>query len=129
MPGFSLSPYRFAAPSSGQPSPGGVCPDAGAPSAADSLPLGAIPLLAAGAPDHPETVARVAADMNRVYAEFVRSPEGVGFQGQVSIIGERRRRQEGKNTAHVLRALAPSLTRHRMDSMSLWPFYSLIQFS
>ena len=77
-----------------------MCPEPGAPTAADCLPLGAIPLLAAGAPDHPETVARLAAEMNRVYTEFVRSPQGAGFQGQVSIIGEVPRWQGRQNTAN-----------------------------
>ncbi|KAF0299117.1 Protein retinal degeneration B [Amphibalanus amphitrite] len=82
----SLSPYSFTTPCSSGGGGGGS--DQSPPSATDSLPIGAIPLLAAAAPDHREAVAQVASEMNRVYLEFVRSPAGAGFQGQVSIIAD-----------------------------------------
>ncbi|XP_037088501.1 protein retinal degeneration B-like isoform X3 [Pollicipes pollicipes] len=79
----SLSPYSFASvPAAGAAAGGDAW------TAADPLPVAAVPLLAAGSPDHHDTVARLASQMNRVFQEFVRSPAGLGFQGQVSIIAD-----------------------------------------
>nr|CAG4640614.1 EOG090X00NX [Eulimnadia texana] len=51
-------------------------------------PLGCLPLLAATAPDYAETVNRVIQSANQVYAEFIKSPEGLGFSGQVSVLAD-----------------------------------------
>ncbi|KAL1140219.1 hypothetical protein AAG570_000151 [Ranatra chinensis] len=54
----------------------------------DSVPIGAIPLLASGAPEHVEAVSRTIQTANGVYADFIRSAEGKGFNGSVCFIGD-----------------------------------------
>lgn len=54
----------------------------------DTIPIGAIPLLASSTPEYQDTVSRVIAGANQVYHDFIRSDEGRGFTGQVCLIGD-----------------------------------------
>ncbi|XP_060612817.2 membrane-associated phosphatidylinositol transfer protein 3 [Anolis sagrei] len=54
----------------------------------DHLPLAALPLLAISSPEYQGAVATVISRANQVYAQFLRSPEGLGFSGQVCLIGD-----------------------------------------
>ncbi|XP_073982579.1 retinal degeneration B isoform X1 [Rhodnius prolixus] len=54
----------------------------------DSVPLGAIPLLATCTPEYIEIVTKTIQSANLTFNEFVRSDEGRGFTGQVVIIGD-----------------------------------------
>lgn len=77
---FSLSPYSFdVSPSS---------TDGSAPVTHDSIPIGAIPMFLTSSPEYWEHVHRAVAQTNQVYHDFLKSEEGLGFQGQVCIIGE-----------------------------------------
>ena len=49
------------------------------------IPLGALPILAASSSKYYELVAATIMRMNNVYNEFMRSSEGQGFVGQVSL--------------------------------------------
>lgn len=55
-------------------------------SSVDHLPLAALPILAIAAPLYQNAVAAVIAQANQVYRNFLQSPEGVGFTGQVNIL-------------------------------------------
>lgn len=55
-------------------------------SSVDHLPLAALPILAIAAPHYQNAVAAVIAQANQVYRNFLQSPEGVGFTGQVNIL-------------------------------------------
>jgi len=59
-------------------------------SSVDHLPLAALPILAIAAPHYQNAVAAVIAQANQVYRNFLQSPEGVGFTGQVNtlVIGQ-----------------------------------------
>ncbi|XP_041763782.1 protein retinal degeneration B isoform X1 [Anopheles merus] len=73
----SLSPYSFnTSPSSADVS-----------SLAD-VPIGAIPLLATCSPDFQESVSRAVSCANQTFADFLKSDEGRGFNGQVVLIGD-----------------------------------------
>ncbi|XP_078681622.1 membrane-associated phosphatidylinositol transfer protein 1-like [Branchiostoma floridae x Branchiostoma belcheri] len=54
----------------------------------EHLPIGAMPLLAAVSADFPEHVAAVISRANQVFHDFLSSPEGAGFCGQVCLIGD-----------------------------------------
>ncbi|KAI4556025.1 hypothetical protein MJT46_014648 [Ovis ammon polii x Ovis aries] len=54
----------------------------------DHVPLAALPLLAISSPQYQDAVATVIERANQVYAEFLKSPDGIGFSGQVSLIGD-----------------------------------------
>ncbi|XP_065162391.1 protein retinal degeneration B isoform X4 [Atheta coriaria] len=54
----------------------------------DSIPIGAIPLLASSNADYQEAVTKTINGANIVYQEFLRSEEGQGFTGQVCIVGD-----------------------------------------
>ncbi|XP_062867504.1 PITP-less RdgB-like protein [Trichomycterus rosablanca] len=54
----------------------------------DHLPLAALPILAAAAPHYLYAVASVITQANRVYADFLHSPEGLGFTGQVCLVAD-----------------------------------------
>ncbi|XP_015115012.1 protein retinal degeneration B isoform X2 [Diachasma alloeum] len=54
----------------------------------DTIPIGAIPLLASCAPEYQEAVSKVVIGANQIYHEFIRSDEGKGFAGQVSFVGD-----------------------------------------
>ncbi|XP_076290130.1 retinal degeneration B isoform X2 [Lasioglossum baleicum] len=75
----SLSPYSFDISPS--------CVDA-PPVTNDTIPIGAIPLLASSTPEYQDAVSRVITGANQVYHEFLRSDEGRGFTGQISFIGD-----------------------------------------
>lgn len=76
---FSLSPYSFDI------SPSTV----DAPLVTnDTIPIGAIPLLASSTPEYQDAVSRVIAGANQVYHEFIKSEEGRGFAGQICLIGD-----------------------------------------
>lgn len=53
----------------------------------DSVPLGAVPLLASCTPEYTELVNRTIQAANGAYSEFIRSSDGIGFSGQVVLIG------------------------------------------
>ncbi|XP_069988324.1 protein retinal degeneration B isoform X5 [Penaeus vannamei] len=73
----SLSPYGLDS------SP--VC---GETSGGDSVPVGAVPLLATATPEYEDAVMRTLNATNAAYHEFLRSEEGHGFNGQVCLIGD-----------------------------------------
>ncbi|XP_045127112.1 protein retinal degeneration B-like isoform X6 [Portunus trituberculatus] len=73
----SLSPYGLDA-----------TPVCGEVSGGDSVPVGAVPLLATSVPEYDEYVVRTLNSTNAAYHEFLRSEEGHGFNGQVCIIGD-----------------------------------------
>lgn len=76
---FSLSPYSFDMSPS--------CMDA--PQVTnDTIPIGAIPLLASASSDYDEAVSRVVTNANQIYQEFIKSEEGKGFSGQICFIGD-----------------------------------------
>lgn len=54
----------------------------------DTIPIGAIPLLASSTPEYRDAVSRVIAGANQVYNEFIKSEEGRGFTGQICFIGD-----------------------------------------
>ena len=49
----------------------------------DHIPLAALPLLAISSPRYQDAVAMVISRANQVYNEFLKSPDGTGFNGQV----------------------------------------------
>ncbi|TMW50269.1 hypothetical protein DOY81_004650 [Sarcophaga bullata] len=72
----SLSPYSFDS-----------SPSADMPNIAD-VPIGAIPLLAVSSPEFQDTVNKTVQAANIVYHEFLKSEEGLGFSGQIVILGD-----------------------------------------
>lgn len=54
----------------------------------DTIPIGAIPLLATSTPEYHDAVTKVVSGANQVYQEFIKSEEGRGFNGQVCFIGD-----------------------------------------
>uniref|UniRef100_G3TJW1 PITPNM family member 3 n=1 Tax=Loxodonta africana TaxID=9785 RepID=G3TJW1_LOXAF len=63
--------------------------DEGGPSnSQDHAPLAALPLLAISSPQYQDAVATVIERANQVYGEFLKSSDGVGFSGQVCLIGD-----------------------------------------
>ncbi|XP_072518233.1 PITP-less RdgB-like protein [Salminus brasiliensis] len=57
-------------------------------SSVDHLPLAALPILAIAAPRYQDAVASVIAQANQVYHNFLQSPEGLGFSGQVCLVAD-----------------------------------------
>uniref|UniRef100_A0A8D0L2B2 PITPNM family member 3 n=1 Tax=Sphenodon punctatus TaxID=8508 RepID=A0A8D0L2B2_SPHPU len=57
-------------------------------SSEDHIPLAALPLLAISSPQYQDAVAMVISRANQVYNEFLKSPDGTGFSGQVCLIGD-----------------------------------------
>ena len=51
-------------------------------------PLGCLPLFAASSPEYSDSVTRLIQLANQTYAEFIKSPEGTGFSGPVTIVGD-----------------------------------------
>ncbi|KAF2905240.1 hypothetical protein ILUMI_00964 [Ignelater luminosus] len=75
----SLSPYSFDV------SPSSI----DVPSVThDSIPIGAIPLLASSNSEYQEAVSRTISGANIVYQEFLKTEEGMGFTGQVCIVAD-----------------------------------------
>ncbi|XP_023372620.1 membrane-associated phosphatidylinositol transfer protein 2 isoform X4 [Otolemur garnettii] len=54
----------------------------------DHIPLAALPLLATSSPQYQEVVATVIQRANLAYGDFIKSQEGVTFNGQVCLIGD-----------------------------------------
>ncbi|XP_077336583.1 membrane-associated phosphatidylinositol transfer protein 3 isoform X2 [Lithobates pipiens] len=54
----------------------------------DHIPLAALPLLAISSPQYQDAVAMVISRANQVYNEFLKSPDGADFNGQVCLIGD-----------------------------------------
>ncbi|XP_043281556.1 protein retinal degeneration B isoform X2 [Venturia canescens] len=54
----------------------------------DTLPIGAIPLLATSTSEYQDAVSKVVSGANQVYQDFLRSEEGHGFTGQISFVGD-----------------------------------------
>lgn len=75
---FRLSPYSFA-----------VSPSAmeGTNITHDSIPIGAIPILAGCSHDYKDLVSNVIRMGNQTYRDFIKSDEGFGFNGRVYLIG------------------------------------------
>lgn len=69
----------------------------------DHVPLAALPLLAVSSPRYQDAVATVIERANQVYMEFLRSPDGIGFSGQVG--------QPGPAWPGLTAALGPAPTR------------------
>ncbi|CAN7986854.1 unnamed protein product [Ixodes hexagonus] len=76
----NLSPYSF------QASPCAL--DGSTFRHQDSIPLGALPLFGVSSPEYPELVAKTVCAANQVYHDFLKSEQGQGFTGQVSLIGD-----------------------------------------
>ncbi|CAG0925135.1 unnamed protein product, partial [Notodromas monacha] len=76
----SLSPYSFDV------SP--TASDGNVSITRDAIPIGAVPLFMTNSPEYHDAVSRVISRANSVYHEFLRSEEGVGFSGQVVIVGD-----------------------------------------
>ncbi|XP_046680815.1 protein retinal degeneration B isoform X3 [Homalodisca vitripennis] len=75
----SLSPYSFDVSPSCSDTPHVTH---------DSVPIGAIPLLASAATDYQEAVSRTISAANLTYSDFLKSEEGKGFNGQINLIGD-----------------------------------------
>jgi len=73
-----LSPYSFDVSPSGM-----ECTNI----THDSVPIGAIPILAGCSHDYKDIVSNVIRMANQVYREFIKSDEGFGFNGRVYFIG------------------------------------------
>ncbi|XP_023026564.2 retinal degeneration B isoform X1 [Leptinotarsa decemlineata] len=54
----------------------------------DSIPIGAIPILASSSTDYVEAVSRTINAANAAYQEFIKSEEGLGFSGQVCVMAD-----------------------------------------
>ncbi|KAG5284366.1 hypothetical protein AALO_G00025920 [Alosa alosa] len=57
-------------------------------SSVDHLPLAALPLLTITTPRYQDGVATVIHQANQVYSNFLQSPEGIGFSGQVCLVAD-----------------------------------------
>ncbi|CAK9810045.1 Protein retinal degeneration B [Anthophora plagiata] len=75
----SLSPYSFDVSPSSMDAPQVTH---------DTIPIGAIPLLASSTTEYQEAVSQVIAGANQVYHDFIKSEEGRGFTGQICFIGD-----------------------------------------
>lgn len=78
------------------------------------VPIGAIPLLTTCSPDFQEAINKTVTNANAVYQEFLKSEEGKGFNGQVTIIGD----SMGAILAHDALCRVAS-TRHDSDASNL----------
>lgn len=82
----SLSPYSFDASSSPSSLDGST--SASTLGTQDFIPISAVPLFATSSVEYAEIVSRVIYSTNQVYHEFLRSEDGIGFNGQVVLIGD-----------------------------------------
>ncbi|XP_064434327.1 membrane-associated phosphatidylinositol transfer protein 2 isoform X7 [Mirounga angustirostris] len=57
-------------------------------SSQDHIPLAALPLLATSSPQYQEAIAMVIQRTNLAYGDFIKSQEGMTFNGQVCLIGD-----------------------------------------
>jgi len=69
---FSLNPYSYD--------------ESCLSSSEDHIPLAALPLLAVSSPQYQDAVAMVISRANQVYNDFLKSTDGVGFNGQVGLL-------------------------------------------
>ncbi|XP_044015290.1 protein retinal degeneration B isoform X2 [Aphidius gifuensis] len=54
----------------------------------DTIPIGAIPMLATSTPDYQDSITKVINSANQIYSDFIKCDEGKGFAGQISFIGD-----------------------------------------
>ena len=54
----------------------------------DNLPVGTIPLFATSSPEYKTSLSRVIVSANNVYQDFLKSPEAIGFCGQICLVGD-----------------------------------------
>ncbi|KER19070.1 hypothetical protein T265_12025 [Opisthorchis viverrini] len=54
----------------------------------DVMPLGSVPLFLTNSPNYSQLLHELACRLNTHYAEFLRSPEGVGFNGCVYLVAD-----------------------------------------
>ncbi|XP_055514091.1 LOW QUALITY PROTEIN: membrane-associated phosphatidylinositol transfer protein 3 [Leucoraja erinacea] len=54
----------------------------------EHIPMSALPLLAISSPQYQDAVAAVINRANQTYNEFLKSEDGIGFNGQVCLIGD-----------------------------------------
>ena len=54
----------------------------------DNLPVGTIPLFATSSPEYKSSLSKVIVSANHVYQDFLKSPEGIGFCGQICLVGD-----------------------------------------
>jgi hypothetical protein len=54
----------------------------------ESIPIGAIPLISTSQIEYLDAVVKTVSAANQVYAEFLKSDEGQGFNGQIVFIGD-----------------------------------------
>ncbi|XP_029155985.1 protein retinal degeneration B isoform X2 [Nylanderia fulva] len=102
----SLSPYSFDVSPS--------CMDA--PQVThDTIPIGAIPLLASSSSDYQDAVSRVVLAANQVYHDFVKSEEGKGFSGQICFVGD----SVGSILAYDALSRATQHSRHSSENSIL----------
>ena len=64
----------------------------------DRLPIGTIPILATSSPDYQASVTKMVTCANDIFADFLKSEEGLGFCGQVCLIGKSRLRPKKMQT-------------------------------
>ncbi|XP_078292017.1 membrane-associated phosphatidylinositol transfer protein 2 isoform X10 [Panthera onca] len=57
-------------------------------SSQDHIPLAALPLLATSSPQYQEAIATVIQRANLAYGDFIKSQEGMTFNGQICLIGD-----------------------------------------
>ena len=75
----SLSPYSF------QASPSAID---GVYHTFDAVPIGSLPLFAVSSHEYHESVSKVISSTNHTYSDFLKSEEGLGFCGQICVIGD-----------------------------------------
>ena len=76
----SLSPYGFDALTPGSAESCGTLPWS-----QEFVPLGAVALFSTCSPEYQDNINTVVAKANLVYMDFLKSDEGKGFNGQVSM--------------------------------------------
>ena len=76
----SLSPYGFDALTPGSAESSGTLPWS-----QEFVPLGAVALFSTCSPEYQDNINTVVAKANLVYMDFLKSDEGKGFNGQVSM--------------------------------------------
>ena len=54
----------------------------------DRLPVGTIPLFATSSPEYETSLNKVISSANQVYQDFLNSNEGLGFCGQICLVGD-----------------------------------------
>jgi hypothetical protein len=54
----------------------------------DRLPIGTIPILSTSSPEYQTSVTKMVTSANEIFSDFLKSEEGIGFCGQVCLIGD-----------------------------------------